>query len=118
MYTTALAFSYVLEPVSFSNRRRTLGATLFFALGAIVGWPFSLAISIPFVFEELFVYGGDRVAPQVKSSWLTQRWTRFLTAVATASLIFVSPFIVIAPTTISTSHRSLSLPSTLSPTEG
>ncbi|KAF5352424.1 hypothetical protein D9756_005928 [Leucocoprinus leucothites] len=89
MYTTAFAFSYTLEPATLSNKRRTLGATLFFALGAIVGWPFALAISIPFVFEELFVYGGDRVPPQAKSSWLIQRWTRFLTAVAAASLIFV-----------------------------
>jgi len=89
MYTTAFAFSYALEPATLSNNRRTLGATLFFALGAVVGWPFALAISIPFVFEELFLYGGDRVAPHVKGSWLTQRWTRFLTSVAAASSIFV-----------------------------
>ncbi|KXN88819.1 Alpha-1,2-mannosyltransferase alg9 [Leucoagaricus sp. SymC.cos] len=89
MYTTAFAFSYALEPASLSNNRRTLAATLSFALGAIIGWPFALAISLPFVVEELLVFGSDRVAPQVKSSWLTQRWTRFLKAVATASLIFV-----------------------------
>jgi len=89
MYTTAFAFSYALEPATLSNRRRTLGAILFFALGAIVGWPFALAISIPFVFEELFLHGGDRVAPQARGSWLTQRWARFLTFAAAASLIFV-----------------------------
>ncbi|KAF9454158.1 glycosyltransferase family 22 protein, partial [Macrolepiota fuliginosa MF-IS2] len=89
MYTTAFAFSYALEPATLSNKRRTLVATVFFALGAIVGWPFALAISIPFVFEELFVYGGDRVSPQVKNSWLVQRWTRFLTVVLAAALIFI-----------------------------
>lgn len=90
MYTTALAFSYSLEPASLRNKRRTLAATLFFALGAIVGWPFALAISIPFVFEELFVYGGDRVPLEAKGSWFRQRWTRFSIAVLVASTIFVS----------------------------
>lgn len=89
MYTTALAFSYALEPATLSNKRRTSAATVFFALGAIVGWPFALAISIPFVFEELFVYSGDRVSPQAKNSWFIQRWTRFFTAALIASLIFV-----------------------------
>lgn len=101
-----MAFSYALEPASLSNKRRTLAATLYFALGAIVGWPFALAISIPFVFEELFVYGGDRVSSQVKGTWLTQRWTRFLTAVLTASLIFVS-YPVVVQTSTEPLNRSL-----------
>jgi alpha-1,2-mannosyltransferase len=90
MYTTAVAMAYALEPASLNNYRRTLAATLYFALGAIIGWPFALAISIPFVLEELFIFGGDKVAPEIKANWFMQRCWGFFTAFLTASLIFVS----------------------------
>jgi len=64
-------------------------ATLLFATGAIVGWPFALALSLPFVVEELFVLGGDRASPGARSSWLAARWKRLFTAGLIASLIFV-----------------------------
>ncbi|EIW87002.1 glycosyltransferase family 22 protein [Coniophora puteana RWD-64-598 SS2] len=89
MYTTTLAFSYAVEPSSLKNPRRTMMATLLFATGAIVGWPFALALSLPFVIEELFVLGGDRASPGARSSWLMARWKRLFTAGLTASLIFV-----------------------------
>ncbi|EKM84086.1 hypothetical protein AGABI1DRAFT_67279 [Agaricus bisporus var. burnettii JB137-S8] len=94
MYTTAMAMAYALEPASVNNHRRTLAATLYFALGAIVGWPFALAISIPFVLEELFIFGGDQVASEVKAKWFMQRCRGFLSAFLAASLIFV-PVIII-----------------------
>lgn len=90
MYTTAMAMAYALGPASLNNYRRTSAATLYFALGAIIGWPFALAISVPFVLEELFIFGNDKVAPEIKANWFIQRLRRFLTAVLTASLIFVS----------------------------
>lgn len=93
MYTTAMAMAYALEPASVNNHRRTLAATLYFALGAIVGWPFALAISIPFVLEELFIFGGDQVASEVKAKWFMQRCWGFLSAFLAASLIFVSHII-------------------------
>lgn len=65
-------------------------ATFIFATGGIVGWPFSLALAIPFVFEELFVFGSDRVAPEVQQSWMLKRWKRLIGAGLAASLIFVS----------------------------
>jgi alpha-1,2-mannosyltransferase len=65
-------------------------ATLCFALGAIVGWPFALALAGPFVFEELFVYGADRVLPETRLSWLLKRWIRLLGAGLIASVVFVN----------------------------
>ncbi|KAI0718861.1 glycosyltransferase family 22 protein [Cerioporus squamosus] len=59
MYANTLAMAYAMAPSS-GNMRRTLFATLAFATGAVVGWPFALAVAIPFVFEELFLTGTDK----------------------------------------------------------
>jgi alpha-1,2-mannosyltransferase len=69
-------------------------ATLCFAIGAIVGWPFALALAIPFVLEELFVYGADRVVPETRLSWLLKRWKRLLGAGMVASLVFVNSTLI------------------------
>lgn len=89
MCTTALAYAYAFEPSSSSNNHRTLAATLLFATGAIVGWPFALALAIPFVFEELFVYGADIVTSQNRPSWMFRRFRRLFSAGFAAALIFV-----------------------------
>lgn len=90
MYANALAFSNSIEPVNNRNFRRTMISTLAFATGAIVGWPFSLAVAIPFVFEELFLYGTDKVTSENKTAWMVARWRRMLTCAAVAALLFVS----------------------------
>ena len=89
MYTSTLAFSYAFEPSNSQNKLRTLATTLIFALGGIVGWPFALALALPFVFEELFIHGTDSVTPETKISWMVQRWTRLFMAGLAALLIFV-----------------------------
>ncbi|PCH34041.1 glycosyltransferase family 22 protein [Wolfiporia cocos MD-104 SS10] len=89
MYANALAFSFVIEPTTSRNLRRTLFATLAFATGAIVGWPFSIAVAIPFVFEELFMYSNDKVNPENKTSWMVERWTRMIMCAAIAALLFI-----------------------------
>ncbi|KAI0068066.1 asparagine-linked glycosylation 9 protein isoform a [Artomyces pyxidatus] len=89
MYTNALAFSFAFVPPSSRDNKRTLKATLLFATGAIVGWPFALALAIPFVFEELFIYGGDRVPADAKGGWLVSRWTRLMLCGAAAAQIAV-----------------------------
>jgi alpha-1,2-mannosyltransferase len=89
MYATTLAFAYALEPSTVKNKQRTLFVTMLFATGAIVGWPFALALSLPFVFEELFLISGDRVEPSVRSSWMISRWKGLFIAGLTSSLIFV-----------------------------
>ncbi|KAG0707441.1 glycosyltransferase family 22 protein [Suillus ampliporus] len=89
MYATMMAFTYSLEPSSLKNKRRTLFATILFATGAIVGWPFALALSLPFVSEELLVFGGDQVEPSARRSWMISRWKRLFTAGLVSALIFV-----------------------------
>ncbi|CCL98089.1 uncharacterized protein FIBRA_00083 [Fibroporia radiculosa] len=89
MYANMLAFSFVFEPTNNANLRRTLLATLAFATGAIVGWPFSIAVAIPFVFEELFMYGTDKVTPENRTSWVTTRWLRMIKSVAVAALLAI-----------------------------
>ncbi|KAF9801694.1 hypothetical protein IEO21_10055 [Rhodonia placenta] len=89
MYANTVAYAFVIEPTKNTNIRRTLFATLAFAAGAIVGWPFSLAVAIPFVFEELFIYGTDKVTSENKTTWTIARWTRMLKCAATAALLLV-----------------------------
>ncbi|PSS29616.1 hypothetical protein PHLCEN_2v2764 [Hermanssonia centrifuga] len=89
MYTTAVAFAHSLEAPSKTNMRRTLFTTLLFATGAIVGWPFALAIAIPFVFEELFLFGADTVPPKERASWMISRWGRLITCGLVAALLFI-----------------------------
>ncbi|KAL0951587.1 hypothetical protein HGRIS_008268 [Hohenbuehelia grisea] len=89
MHTTMLAFSYALDPPSNQKSLRTLAATVIFASGGIVGWPFALALSIPFILEEIFVYGGDRVPPELRISWTIGRVKRLIGAGVVASLLFI-----------------------------
>ncbi|KDQ63225.1 glycosyltransferase family 22 protein [Jaapia argillacea MUCL 33604] len=89
MYAIMYAFSYAMEPTSENHGNRTLFTTVCFAAGAILGWPFALAIAIPFVFEELFVYSGDHVPSGTYSSWLSKRWLRLFASGVVSSLLFV-----------------------------
>ncbi|KII93600.1 glycosyltransferase family 22 protein [Plicaturopsis crispa FD-325 SS-3] len=89
MYASTLAFSYAFEPPSARNGYRTLISTVLFAAGAVVGWPFALALAIPFVLEELLVRGADRVASSAWQTWIVARWTRLITAGLAAALIFI-----------------------------
>lgn len=89
MYFVTLASAFSMEPSSSRNPQRTLLVTTLFATAAIVGWPFALALSIPFVMEELFLHAGDIVSAADKPKWMINRWLRFARSVAIASLIFV-----------------------------
>lgn len=90
MYAVTLACSYAFVPSNQADSKRTLAATLLFATGAIVGWPFALAVAIPFVLEELFLYAGDRVRADQYGSWIVNRWTRLLLCGAAAAQVAVS----------------------------
>ncbi|KAI0274963.1 asparagine-linked glycosylation 9 protein isoform a [Gloeopeniophorella convolvens] len=87
MYTTTLALSYAFVPPSNQTSHRTLAAVVLFALGAVLGWPFALALAIPFVFEELFVFGADRVPAKDRFGWQLNRATRLLLCGAVAALV-------------------------------
>jgi alpha-1,2-mannosyltransferase len=90
MYANTLAFSYAIQPSSNANVERTFFATLCFAAGATVGWPFSILVAVPFVFEELFVRGLDRVSGNAYEKWVITRWQRLFGSGAVAALLFVS----------------------------
>jgi alpha-1,2-mannosyltransferase len=89
MYANTLACAYAFVPPSNPNGRRTLVATLLFATGAIIGWPFAIAVAAPFVMEELFINGGDHVPTNARGSWLINRWRRLLLCGAAAAQIAV-----------------------------
>jgi alpha-1,2-mannosyltransferase len=85
-----LALSHAFVPPSNQDSQRTLSAVVYFAVGAVLGWPFALALAIPFVFEELFVFGADQVPAKDKSEWQSNRWIRLFLCGAVAALIPVS----------------------------
>lgn len=89
MYAGTLAFAFSVVPPSSENNRRTLMSTLAYAAGAVVGWPFALALAIPFVLEELFVLGADRVASSARGPWYIKRSRRLIYAGLLAFVIFV-----------------------------
>ncbi|KAJ4485060.1 glycosyltransferase family 22 protein [Lentinula edodes] len=89
MYTGTLAFACSIIPSSSRESQRTLYATLLYATGAIVGWPFALALAIPFVIEELFVYSGDKVPAASRLTWMLKRWTRLFGCGAIAALLLI-----------------------------
>jgi alpha-1,2-mannosyltransferase len=90
MYTTMLALSHAFILPSNKDSQRTLAAVMYFTLGAVLGWPFALAIAIPFVFEELFVFGADKVSAKEKLEWQFNRGIRLLLCGAVAATIPVS----------------------------
>lgn len=88
MHACTLAFAYAIQPCSLQNNRRTLMATVLFALAGIVGWPFSLALAVPFVIEELFVVGIDSAEGDA-TTVLPRRWARLLSSGLLASLLAI-----------------------------
>ncbi|CAO3651769.1 unnamed protein product [Cunninghamella echinulata] len=82
MYTTMMAFSSILKPVTQMERTRTYASVFWLVLGGIA-WPFSGAIGIPFALEELIVFGRDTESTEqgqlkvaVRSN--TWRWKRLI----------------------------------------
>lgn len=62
MYTTMLGMA------SFIDRRRgfrTVEGVFWFALGGLLGWPFSLAVCVPFIGEEFLVGVVSGIAPTI-----------------------------------------------------
>ncbi|ELU39400.1 asparagine-linked glycosylation 9 protein isoform a [Rhizoctonia solani AG-1 IA] len=89
MYAVTAAASFAFAPPSSSRVQRTFAATLLFATGAIVGWPFSLLLAVPFVIEELTVYGGDIVPESSLPKWIENRWKYLFGSGAVAASIFI-----------------------------
>ncbi|KAI7825165.1 Alg9-like mannosyltransferase family-domain-containing protein [Gamsiella multidivaricata] len=56
MYTTMMFFSQMLQPPRHHSGKRTFWAIFWVGLGALLGWPFSAAVGLPFALEELLVH--------------------------------------------------------------
>ncbi|KAL1916487.1 uncharacterized protein VTP21DRAFT_5678 [Calcarisporiella thermophila] len=101
MYTTMLAFAHCLRPPSDISGSRTYRAIFWFGVGALLGWPFSAAVGIPFVFEELLMVGkthptsptSQRKKPST-IDWRVRRVVRFTIAVL-AGLLVLLPIILV-----------------------
>jgi alpha-1,2-mannosyltransferase len=89
MYFVTLGFAFAVKPVSNDNRRTYL-ATLCFAISAIVGWPFSVVLAVPFVIEELFVVGLQAVPEGQGAVWARARFQRLFLAGMLGLLTLVS----------------------------
>ncbi|KAE8216566.1 hypothetical protein CF327_g213 [Tilletia walkeri] len=96
MYTTTLALAYAFYPSRLASPNpipapsnltlsqtpflRTLIATATFALGALLGWPFAIVLSLPFVLEEILLPSGNSVPGSFSrySSFVSARLRRFI----------------------------------------
>lgn len=91
MWTTFLAYSFILRQPSQVSSKRTYRAVTCLGLGAMLGWPFSAIVGLPFMAEELLVYGrdvgmdaqGNMVQLLKPKTWQIQRATRLARAVVT-----------------------------------
>ncbi|PWN24224.1 hypothetical protein BCV69DRAFT_280119 [Microstroma glucosiphilum] len=102
LYTTTLALSYAIQPtrsssetcptsrsLPFTDRNRLLKATASFALGALLGWPFAIVLSFPFVLEEILIPSGNLVRGSQIGSFVVGRILSFAKAALTASVLAV-----------------------------
>lgn len=107
LYTSTLAFSYALQPsrsstgttpasqsLPFTDKDRLLKATGSFALGALLGWPFAIVLSFPFVLEEISLPSGNLIRRKQYASFAVARATSFLKAALTASTLAIPILLV------------------------
>ncbi|KAJ1024117.1 hypothetical protein NDA16_002956 [Ustilago loliicola] len=109
MLATTLAFSSYLYPARLPSSdasvlsnpsqrpfrgERLLVATLSFAAGAVLGWPFAIILAAPFVVEQLFFRGDDIIANNKYSNWVMSRWSTAIGA-AVLSAFLVLPVLAI-----------------------
>lgn len=103
MLMTFLAFSYTLRPPVQANNKRVLHAVMCFGIAALLGWPFSAVVGVPFVIEELVVYGQDgtvdaqgRPTPMVRpNNWRMQRILRLVKTIAMGAISISVPIVLI-----------------------
>ncbi|KAG2226371.1 hypothetical protein INT45_000539 [Circinella minor] len=103
MWMTFLAFSYALRPPNQISSRRTFRNVLCLGLGALLGWPFSAVVGIPFVVDEIMVYGHDgamdrqgRVVQVIRpANWRVQRTIRLVKIIATCFVGISVPIILV-----------------------
>ena len=93
MYTTMLASSFWFHPATTTptGTSRATRASLCFAVGAIIGWPFTAVLGVPFVIEQLFLTGGEVAVGAEKSAIRQKRLATMVKAIAIGASLAVSP---------------------------
>ncbi|KAI1301142.1 mannosyltransferase [Mortierella claussenii] len=97
MYTTMLFFSQMLQSPHQHSGKRAFWAIFWVGLGALLGWPFSAAVGLPFALEELLIHSRDHSKKKIVrfSDWRMTRLARLVTsAVAVLGCVLI-PIIII-----------------------
>ncbi|KAF9287841.1 mannosyltransferase [Mortierella alpina] len=82
MYTTMLFFSQMLQCPHRQSGKRTFWAIFWVGLGALLGWPFSAAVGLPFALEELLIHSRSQSRKKTVRfrDWRRMRLLRLLTS--------------------------------------
>ncbi|KAF9191520.1 mannosyltransferase [Haplosporangium sp. Z 767] len=82
MYTTMLFFSQMLQPPRQHSGKRTFWAIFWVGLGALLGWPFSAAVGLPFAIEELLIHSRSQSKKKTVRfrDWRRVRFLRLVTS--------------------------------------
>lgn len=86
MYTTMLFFSQMLQPPRQHSVKRTFWAIFWVGLGALLGWPFSAAVGLPFALEELLIHSRNQ-SKKKTVRFRDWRRMRFLRLVSSSILV-------------------------------
>ncbi|KAF9584545.1 mannosyltransferase [Lunasporangiospora selenospora] len=97
MYTTMLFFSQMLQPPRQHSGKRTFWAIFWVGLGALLGWPFSAAVGLPFALEELLIHSRNQSKKKTVRfrDWRRMRFLRLLSAAILVLGIVLFPIIII-----------------------
>ncbi|KAF8926438.1 mannosyltransferase, partial [Dissophora ornata] len=98
MYTTMLFFSQTLQAPHQHSGKRTFWAIFWVGLGALLGWPFSAAVGLPFALEELLIHSRDHSRKKKTVRFRDWRMMRFLRLVTSAIAVLgcvLIPIIII-----------------------
>lgn len=107
MYFIMLGYSYAIEPVTTANKNRTLRATTAFGVAAILGWPFTAFLALPFAVEEVLLSGKDASLNVSKRlSGLVQAAMPSLAMLVSGSAICLKIFCHSDSHTASSSHQA------------
>lgn len=87
-----LALSYGFHPATSTQtgKARAVKTTVWTAIGAVLGWPFSAALSIPFVIEQLFLTGDEIAVGGPRESLRAKRFGTMMWAIALGATVAVS----------------------------
>ncbi|MBW0462103.1 hypothetical protein O181_001818 [Austropuccinia psidii MF-1] len=92
-----LAYSFILEPVSSkpSSAQRTFYSCFFLIIAILVGWPFVGALALPFIYEELAMFGDDEVMPASRPGWAAGRFNRLFVYGVGTTLLVSTPIVLV-----------------------